>query len=115
MLDEQLGYGVLADRIMEPLFESKPESYVAEELAKRLNVDPAAVNTMSDAERTYTSLAGAMYMTDHDTMQYAPLLTITQEDIESSELRRPARRCHNGGRIQGKGPLQDKTNPSATS
>ena len=71
-----------ADRIMEPLFESKPESYVAEELAKRLNVDPAAVNTMSDAERTYTSLAGAMYMTDHDTMQYAPLLTITQEDID---------------------------------
>ena len=32
-----------ADRIMEPLFESKPESYVAEELAKRLNVDPAAL------------------------------------------------------------------------
>lgn len=71
-----------ADRIMEPLFESKPESYVAEELAKRLNVDAAAVNTMSDSERTYTSLAGAMYMTDHDTMQYAPLLTITQEDID---------------------------------
>lgn len=71
-----------ADRIMEPLYESKPESYIAEELAKRLDVDPAAVNTMTDAQRTYSSLAGAVYMTDHATMAYAPLLTITQEDID---------------------------------
>ncbi|MDO4442967.1 MAG: molybdopterin-dependent oxidoreductase [Slackia sp.] len=71
-----------ADRIMEPLYESKPESYIAEELAKRLDVEPAAVNTMTDAERTYSSLAGAAYMTDHETMSYAPLLTITQDDID---------------------------------
>ena len=71
-----------ADRIMEPLFESKPESWIAEELAQRLDVDPTAANTMTDAERTYSSLAGAAYMTDHDTMGYAPLLTITQADID---------------------------------
>ena len=57
-----------ADRIMEPLFESQPEGYIAEELAKRFDVDPSAANTMTDAERTYSSLSGAMYMTDHDTM-----------------------------------------------
>lgn len=71
-----------ADQIMEPLYESKPEGYIAEELAKRLDVDPKTVNTMTDAERTYSSLAGAMYMTDADTMAYAPLLTITQDDID---------------------------------
>ena len=71
-----------ADRIMEPLYESKPESYIAEELAKRLDVDPSKVNTMTDAERTYASLAGAAYMTDHAAMTYAPLLTITQDDID---------------------------------
>lgn len=71
-----------ADRIMEPLYESKPESYIAEELAKRLGVDPAAANTMTDAQRTYASLAGASYMTDQATMAYAPLLTISQEDID---------------------------------
>lgn len=60
-----------ADRIMEPLFESQPEGYIAEELAKRFDVDPSAANTMTDAERTYSSLSGAMYMTDHDTMAYA--------------------------------------------
>ncbi|MFR7404939.1 MAG: hypothetical protein ACLUW6_10240 [Coriobacteriaceae bacterium] len=51
-LDEQLRYGVWADRIMEPLFESQPEGYIAEELAKRFDVDPSAANTMTDAERT---------------------------------------------------------------
>ena len=71
-----------ADRIMEPLFESKSENYITEELAKRLDVDPATANTMTDSERTYFSLAGAAYMTDQDTMAYAPLLTITQADID---------------------------------
>ena len=40
-----------ADRIMEPLFESQPEGYIAEELAKRFDVDPSAANTMTDAEQ----------------------------------------------------------------
>lgn len=71
-----------ADRVMEPLFESKSEGYFAEELAKRLDVDPQKANTMTDAERTYASLAGANYMVDHATMEYKPLLTITQEDID---------------------------------
>lgn len=71
-----------ADRVMEPLFESKPEAYIAEGLAKRLDLDPKAVNTMTDAERTYTSLAGAMYLTDSSAMDYKPLLTITQEEID---------------------------------
>ena len=37
---------------------------------------------MTDAQRTYASLAGAAYMTDQATAAYAPLLTITQEDID---------------------------------
>lgn len=71
-----------ADQIMEPLYESKTENYIAEELARRLGVDPTKVNTMTDAERTYYSLAGCAYMTDQATSSYAPLLTITQDDID---------------------------------
>lgn len=71
-----------ADRVMEPLYESKTEGYIAEELAKRLDVDPKVVNAQTDAERTYSSLAGAMYMTDQATSAYAPLLTIIQEEID---------------------------------
>ncbi len=72
-----------ADRIMEPLYESKPEGYIAEELCKRLDLDPKAANTMTDEERTYASLAGATYLADAATMDYRPLLTITQEDIDA--------------------------------
>ena len=38
---------------------------------------------MTDAERTYASLAGAAYLVDGATMDYQPLLTITQEDIDA--------------------------------
>jgi len=72
-----------SEKVLEPLYESKPETYVAEELAKRLGLDPKVVNTMTDAERTYTSLAGAMYLTDDATASFAPVLTITQEDIDA--------------------------------
>ena len=71
-----------ADRVMEPLFESRPETWISEELAKRMGMDPKTINTMTDAERTYYSLSGAMYLTDHATGSYAPLFTITQEDID---------------------------------
>lgn len=81
-----------ADRVLEPLYESKPEGYIAEGLATRMGVDPKKVNTMTDEERTYVSLAGAMYLTDSNAMDYKPLLTITQEDIDEmgmSEIGQP--------------------------
>ena len=75
-----------ADRIMEPLYEARPETEIAEELASRLGLDPKAVNTMTDAERTYYSFAGAIKMTDQATAAYEPLFTITQEDINACLL-----------------------------
>lgn len=71
-----------ADRIMEPLYEAKPEGYIAEELAKRLDVEPSVVNAQTDEERTYSTLSGAVYLTDRSTASYAPLFTITQDDID---------------------------------
>ena len=51
-------------------------------LTKRLGLDPTTVNTMTDAERTYHSFAGAIKMVDQATAAYEPLFTITQEDID---------------------------------
>ncbi|MFR4804897.1 MAG: molybdopterin-dependent oxidoreductase, partial [Eggerthellaceae bacterium] len=67
------------DQIMEPLYESKPESWIAEELAKRLGLDPKTVNTLTDSERTYATVRDAVY-TDGTTFQPSPLLTITQRN-----------------------------------
>ena len=69
------------DQILEPLYESKPESWIAESLAERLGLDPKVVNAMTDAERTYATVRDATYM---DAMfQTQPLLTITQEEIDT--------------------------------
>lgn len=70
------------DKIMEPLYEAKPESWIAEQLAEKMGVDTHAGNTMTDEERRYYSLKGATYLADAQTMTYEPLFTITQEDID---------------------------------
>ncbi|MFR5093070.1 MAG: hypothetical protein ACLTDR_14705 [Adlercreutzia equolifaciens] len=71
-----------ADRIMEPLYEAHTG-----DRDRRAGEPPRprseAVNTMTDAERTYYSFAGAIKMTDQATAAYEPLFTITQEDINA--------------------------------
>lgn len=71
-----------SDKILEPLYESRTENAVAEALAIRLGVDPKTINVMTDQERTYASISGATYMTNAETNETAPLLTITQEEID---------------------------------
>ena len=72
-----------ADKIIDPVGESWTEAQVAEALAERLGLDPKAVNTMTEAERQYISLAGAVELDDYATMSYKPIFTITQEDIDA--------------------------------
>lgn len=70
------------DQIIDPLYEAKPESWIAEELASRLGLDPKVVNTLTDAERTYATVRDAVYM-DGTTFEPSPMLTITQEEIDA--------------------------------
>lgn len=70
-----------ADHIMDPLYEAKPETWISEELAKRLDIDPKIVNTMTDSEREYASLANAARLKDLEGT-YEPLLSISQEEID---------------------------------
>jgi anaerobic dimethyl sulfoxide reductase subunit A len=70
-----------ADRIIEPLYESRSEYQIVQGLVERMDVDLAKVDTMTATERTYYSLAGAFYAVD-DMGTTKPLLTITQEDLD---------------------------------
>ena len=69
------------DKIIDPLYEAKCESWIAEELSTRLGLDPKVVNTLSDAERTYATVRDATYM-DGTTFESSTLLTIKQEEID---------------------------------
>lgn len=71
-----------SDVIMEPLYESKNEFEVARMFAERMGVNPAEVDTASDEQRTYQSVAGAFYL-DTETGEPKPLITLTDEDIEA--------------------------------
>ena len=74
--------GLWFDKVIDPLYEAKPESWIAEQLAERLGLDPKVVNTMTDAERTYATVRDATFM-DGATFKPEPLLTITQEEIDT--------------------------------
>lgn len=68
------------DKIMDPLYEAQPESWIAEELAVRLGLDPKVVNTLTDSERTYATVRDALEIDLGS--DPAPLLSITQEEID---------------------------------
>lgn len=67
---------------MDPLYESKPETWIADELCRRLGIDPRKVNPLTDAERAYVSLAGSKVMVNSITKETKPMITITQADLD---------------------------------
>jgi anaerobic dimethyl sulfoxide reductase subunit A len=73
------------DNVMEPLYEAKTDGEIAEQLATRLGIDPAAVNTMSYSERGYTTISQAAYI-DVTTGETTPLFTITEEDLSGLDM-----------------------------
>lgn len=70
------------DPVMEPLYESMPESYICDELSKRLGFEPREINVLSEEERAYVSLAGSKIKINSTTGEFAPMLTIEKEDID---------------------------------
>ncbi|MGI6033967.1 MAG: molybdopterin dinucleotide binding domain-containing protein, partial [Coriobacteriales bacterium] len=68
--------------VMDPLYESKPETEICNELCKRLGINPKKVNTLTDSERAYVSLAGSKVMTDATENTFENMFTITQKDLD---------------------------------
>jgi anaerobic dimethyl sulfoxide reductase subunit A len=68
------------DNVIAPLYEAKTDGEIAEELAKRLGIDPSIVNTMTYERRGYTSISQSTYI-DGKTGETTPLFTITEEDL----------------------------------
>jgi len=69
-------------KIMEPLFESKPDMEVVRGMAERLDLDVDLLCGPSYAQWEYNTLAGAM-VAKADGSGFEPLVTITQADIDA--------------------------------
>jgi anaerobic dimethyl sulfoxide reductase subunit A len=66
--------------VVDPLYEAKDDSWIAMELAKRLDLDPQIVSQISGQQAIFNQLAGSYVMMD-DGATKEPLLTITADDI----------------------------------
>lgn len=79
-------------KVIEPLFETKDDCFINVELAKRLGIDPAAIE-LSEEEVFCNQLAGAGIMKEDGT-DYETMFTITKEDW--AELGQPDREPQTG-------------------
>jgi len=69
-----------SSQVVEPLFESKDDVWVARELAVRLGVDPDRVQPYSPKQDIFNQVAAATVIKE-DGSDYEPLVTITDADI----------------------------------
>lgn len=68
-------------KIIEPLYESKTDQQIAEELLKKLGKDPKEVFPLSEKQQYFNQLAGSTVVKDNG-VDYEPLCTITAKDIQ---------------------------------
>lgn len=68
-------------KVMEPLYETRDDNWIAAELAKRLNIDEKLVNPLPEKQILFNMVAGASVIKENGN-GYEPLVSITKKDIE---------------------------------
>lgn len=71
---------IFNSQVTQPLHEAKDDLWIATEIGKRLGIDEKLINPLSEKQKVFNQLAGAMVVTT-DGKDYEPLVTITQKDI----------------------------------
>ena len=72
---------VMGRQINEPLFEAKDDTWIAQEIGKRLGFDPQQVCPLSIEQVTFNTIAGTKVISKDGTAM-EPLVTITDQDIK---------------------------------
>ncbi|AKL94355.1 anaerobic dimethyl sulfoxide reductase chain A [Clostridium aceticum] len=73
---------IWARKVIEPLFESKDDYWIAKELGKRWGIDSLQIQHISDEQIIFNQIAGAQVIKP-DNSGYEPLVTITDDDIKA--------------------------------
>lgn len=73
---------IWASQVIEPLFEAKDDSWIAQEIGKRLGLEDALVSPLSKEQKFFNKLATSKVIKE-DGSDYEALLTISQEDINT--------------------------------
>lgn len=68
-------------KIIDPLYGSKTDQQIAEEILEKLGISPKEVFPISEKQQYFNQLAGSMVVKDNG-VDYEPLCTITAADIK---------------------------------
>lgn len=69
-------------KVIEPMFEAKDDVWIARELGRKLGFDPSLIQPYSPEQDMFNQVAKAQVW-DESSNGYAPLVTITQDDINT--------------------------------
>lgn len=70
---------IIASQVHEPLYEAKTDRWIAEELLKRLGIDPAKQFPISEKQVYFNQFAGTTVQVGKN--KWVPMVTITEADI----------------------------------
>lgn len=76
---------VFSEQLIEPLYEGRFDFDIMKDLADRLGIDSSGFITGSTEADGYTIMADSVYC-DPETGEYAPLVTVTPEDVDAYQL-----------------------------
>ena len=72
---------IWTEKVIEPYFEAKDDAWIAEEIAKRLGVDPELANPISNEQRCFNIIASSTVVKDNG-KDYENLVSITVDDLD---------------------------------
>lgn len=72
---------IWTEKVIEPYFEAKDDAWIAEEIAKRLGVDPELENPISNEQRCFNIIASSTVVKDNG-KDYENLVSITVDDLD---------------------------------
>lgn len=71
---------IMHSQIIESLYESHSDQWIARELAKKLGIDENAVYPIDEKQQFFNQIAGAQVL-EEDGVTWSTLVTITEQDI----------------------------------
>lgn len=72
---------IWSEKVINPYFEAKDDSWIAEEIAKRLGVDSVQANPISNAQRCFNIISSSQVIKE-DGKEYENLVSITASDLK---------------------------------
>ncbi|MDY6065823.1 MAG: molybdopterin-dependent oxidoreductase [Finegoldia sp.] len=73
---------IWTEKVIEPFFEAKDDTWIAKEVGKRLGLDPKKIDTITNEQRCFNIISSSKVIKE-DGKNYENLVSITQSDLDT--------------------------------